>query len=468
MASGKSKSLLRGRYELGEVLGAGGMATVFAGRDTTLNRDVAIKLFSASSDEELIQRQEDEVAVLASLNHHGIVTLLDAGIDRSDRKQVRVFFVMELVTGADLSRTLRAGALKPRDIALIGYDIAETLQYVHSRNVVHRDIKPSNILFVDYFDDGARARAKLTDFGIAHRGTEQQADDQTTTGTAAYLSPEQVAREPIGPPSDIYALGLVLLECFTNELAYPGEPVDSAIARLDHQPPIPQSIPPMWRDMLTKMTARDPHKRPTAKQVVLAMREILVADIGEELAQPVEKLSANTAPPPKPAKPPRTEERAAMTGKIEPAPTENPFDRITAIAARVLSAPIATMSLADSGREWFMKRFNIDFEQAQREAGRYASANLYQATWIPEDASVNPHVLADPQVARDFGLEFYAAVPLVAGDGTTIGLLTVLDFEKRELTDAERATLEDLAAMAMNELDSRIRQYLANKFAGAE
>ncbi len=467
MVSGKSKSLLRGRYLLGDVLGTGGMATVFAGRDTTLNRDVAIKLFNASSDEELIQRQEDEVAVLASLNHHGLVTLLDAGIDRSDRKQVRVFFVMELVTGADLSRTLATGPLKPRDIALIGYDIAEALQYVHSRNVVHRDIKPSNILFVDYFDDGARARAKLTDFGIAHRGTEQQSDTQTTTGTAAYLSPEQVAREPIGPASDIYALGLVLLECFTNELAYPGEPVDSAVARLEHQPPMPNSVPTAWREFLAKMTARDPRKRPTAKQVVLGMREILVAGIGEELAQPVQKLSPQSAPPPKPAKP-RTNERAAMTGKIEPAPTENPFDRITAIAARVLSAPIATMSLADSGKEWFMKRFNIDFEQAQREAGRYASANLYQATWIPEDASVNPHVLADPAVAKEFGLEFYVAVPLIASDGTTIGLLTVLDFEKREVSDAERATLEDLAAMAMNELDFRIRQYLAGKYAGAE
>jgi sigma-B regulation protein RsbU (phosphoserine phosphatase) len=197
------------------------------------------------------------------------------------------------------------------------------------------------------------------------------------------------------------------------------------------------------------------------------MREILVAGIGEELAEPVEKLSAQTAPPPKPAKP-RTEERAALTGKIEPAPTDNPFDRITAIAARVLSAPIATMSLADSGKEWFMKRFNIDFDQAQKEAGKYSSANLYQATWIPEDASVNPHVLADPAVAKEFGLEFYAAVPLVVGDGTQIGLLTVLDFENREITESELATLKDLAAMAMAELDSRIRQYLASKFAGAE
>jgi serine/threonine protein kinase len=455
--SEKARALLKGRYELGDVLGTGGMATVFAGRDTALNRDVAIKVFTASSDEELIQRQEDEVAVLASLNHHGLVTLLDAGIDRSDRKNVRVFFVMELVTGADLSRTLQAGSLLPRDIALIGYDIAEALQYVHSRDVVHRDIKPSNILFVDYFDDGSRARAKLTDFGIAHRGVEHITDAQVTTGTAAYLSPEQVAREPVGAPSDIYALGLVLLECFTNRLAYPGEPAESAIARLDHQPAIPAELPAQWRTILEAMTARDQTKRPPAKDVVLEMRKIFVAGLADDVGLATEPGHEARAEP-------RIESRAAVTGTVEPS-MESPFDRITAVAARVLSAPIAIMSVVDSGREWFKTRFDIDLAQIEEETGRYNSANLYQAAWIPEDASAGPHALADPKVAAAFGLEFYVAVPLVTKDGTTLGILCVLDYEKREIGETEQATLEDLAALAMAELESKLRQYLASKYA---
>ena len=461
MISGKSKALLQGRYELGSVLGTGGMATVYAGVDTQLNREVAVKVFTASSAEELIQRQEDEVAVLATLNHHGLVTLLDAGIDRSDRKNVRVYFVMELVTGADLSRTLRGGPLLARDIALIGYDIAEALQYVHSRNVVHRDIKPSNILFVDYYDDGNRARAKLTDFGIAYRGIEHLKDEKVTTGTAAYLSPEQVAREPVGPPSDIYALGLVLLECFTNQLAYPGEPVEAAMARLQYQPPMPAGLPEEWRSILTRMTARDQRRRPSAKEVVLAMREIVVTAMAEEVGLPTEPTPAT----PKPVQP-RTEERAALTGTIEPQ-TENPFDRITAIAARVLSAPIAIMSVSDSGREWLKSRFNIDMAQVEKDTGRYNSANLYQAAWMPKDATVSPHILADPAVAAQFGMEFYVAVPLRTTDGTELGLLCVLDYEKRELGAGERATLEDLSAMAMTEFELRLRQYLTGKYAGA-
>lgn len=453
----RSRTLLKGRYQLGDVLGSGGMATVYSGIDSTLNRDVAIKVFTASDDEDLIQRQEDEVAVLASLNHHGLVTLLDAGIDRSDRKNVRVFFVMELVTGADLSKTLQLGAMNPRDISLVGYDIAEALQYVHSRDVVHRDIKPSNILFVDYFDDGTRARAKLTDFGIAHRGVEHFAIDQVTTGTAAYLSPEQVAREPVGPPSDIYALGLVLLECFTNQLAYPGEPVDSALARIDHQPPIPETIPPDWREVLRVMTARDPAERPTARDVTLAMRKIAVAQMALEVGLPA-------APSPQsPVKPRSTERATTTTGPIEP-PGESAFDRITAIAARVLSAPIALMSVTDTGREWFKARLDIDLAQIEKETGRYNSANLYQAAWIPEDATAGPHILAEPEVAAKFGFEFHVAVPMLTKDGVQLGQLTVLDFEKREICEAELATLHDLAAMAMIELDSRLRQYLAEKY----
>lgn len=155
-----------------------------------------------------------------------------------------------------------------------------------------------------------------------------------------------------------------------------------------------------------------------------------------------------------------------MTGKIEPVDVDNPFDRITAIAARVLSAPIAIMSIVDSGREWFKTRFNIDFDQIEKETGRYSSANLYHAAWMPEDATTSPHVLADPAVAAKFGLEFYVAVPLCVKDGTQLGLLCVLDYEKREIGASERATLEDLGAMAMAEFESRMRQYLAGKYAG--
>ena len=254
-------ALLKNRYQLGDVLGQGGMATVYQGHDTSLGRDVAIKLFPINSDESELQKQEDEVNVLAGLNHHGLVTLLDAGVDRG-RDGNRVFLVMELIQGSDLQKTIAEGPLVPRQIAQIGYDLAEALQYVHHQGVVHRDVKPSNVHFVDYADDSTRARVKLTDFGIAHRGVERLASDSVTTGTAAYLSPEQVTRGEVGPQTDIYSLGLVLLECFTGVVAFPGSAMESAAARVERDPFIPEDIGAEWRMLLTAMTSRDPYLRP--------------------------------------------------------------------------------------------------------------------------------------------------------------------------------------------------------------
>jgi serine/threonine protein kinase len=120
----------------------------------------------------------------------------------------------------------------------------------------------------------------LTDFGIAHRGTRPQDPSTTTTGTAAYLSPEQARREEVGPASDIYALGLVLLECFTGELAYPGAPVDSALSRLIDDPSIPRSIGADWRNLLSAMTSLRPEHRPEASEIVLALRDLVMAETG--------------------------------------------------------------------------------------------------------------------------------------------------------------------------------------------
>lgn len=275
-----AQSLLKNRYEVRELIGQGGMASVYRGVDTSLGRDVAIKMYAASTDDIEVARQEDEVNVLASLSHHSLVTLLDAGVDRSDRSNPRIFLVMELVRGLDLQRTLLDGPLGAREIAQIGYDLAEGLEYIHRQGITHRDIKPSNVLLADQDVDTARTRAMLTDFGIAHRGTQPQDVGATTTGTAAYLSPEQARREEVGPASDVYSLGLVLLECFTGELAYPGAPVDAAISRLLDDPVIPRSIGTDWRSLLSAMTALRHDERPEASEVVLALRDLVMAETG--------------------------------------------------------------------------------------------------------------------------------------------------------------------------------------------
>ncbi|MFE4468769.1 serine/threonine-protein kinase [Leifsonia sp. NPDC056824] len=270
---------LLGRYRPQTQIGRGGEAIVFRATDEILDREVAIKLYRSATEEQMAQYRTEQTA-LARLSHHGIVSLIDAGIDYSAPKDPRPFLVMELVTGSDLAATLRERTLTTEEIAEIAYDLAEALEYVHANGVVHRDIKPSNVMLVTYGTTTFRARARLTDFGIAGgvlASPELEEEGKTTTGTAAYLSPEQASLKAATPASDVYSLGLVLLECFTRTVTYPGGAVESALARLKFDPPVPDDLPGSWTALLRAMTARDPAARPAAAALALAFREEIFA-----------------------------------------------------------------------------------------------------------------------------------------------------------------------------------------------
>ena len=275
--------LLLGRYRPQRLLARGGSSMVFRARDENLGRDVAVKLFSSGSQEDLA-RFRTEVSVLAGLRHHGVVSILDAGVDDSTPEDSRPFLVVELVDGDTLRAVLNAGPMTTRQIGEVAFEVAETLEYVHARGVIHRDVTPSNIMIVDYGTRFSRPRARLTDFGIAIRATHPQELTEETYGTAAYLSPEQVRGETLTPASDIYSLGLVLLECFTRTVAFPGTPVDSALARLDRDPEMPDIVPEPWRALIQSMTHTEAAWRPSAADVATAARAALRADRERELA----------------------------------------------------------------------------------------------------------------------------------------------------------------------------------------
>ncbi|TXN28958.1 protein kinase [Lacisediminihabitans profunda] len=438
--------LLRGRYRVSELLGRGGGGSVYRAHDEFLARDVAVKIFPASTDESETRRQEAEVNVLASLNHHGLVTLLDAAIDRDEFDSPRIYFVMALVEGEDLRQRISREPLTPREVAHIGYDLAEGLQYIHHLGVVHRDIKPANIMMVDYQNDSTRPRAKLTDFGIALRTDDERSTSTgLTAGTAAYLSPEQVRQTPVGPPSDVYSLGLVLLECFTREIAFPGDPVPSAVARVLGEPHLPEDLPEDWRILLAAMTAQNPDDRPDANDLVLALSQAMISETGRH-RHDLPLIPAN--------EPQRLE--AIRRYDLVNAPQNGSFDRITAIAARVFSVPIAIVSVVDHDRIWFSSHHGLEIEEVGRDAGLCASAILQDEPWVVEDARIDPRALANPLVAGEFGLQFYAGVPLRTHDGFQLGTLCVLDVSPRRATAAELATLTDLAALVMNELELRL------------
>lgn len=137
-------------------------------------------------------------------------------------------------------------------------------------------------------------------------------------------------------------------------------------------------------------------------------------------------------------------------------PADGTFDRVTALAARHFDVPISIVSIVDTDRIWFKSHHGLEVQQLDRDPGLCASAILQDDPWIVEDAAVDPRTLANPLVAGDFGLRFYAGVPLKTSDGYNLGTLCLLDHEPRELSPQETATLEDLAAIVMDELELRL------------
>lgn len=267
-----------GRYRLGEVIGRGGMSSVYCARDEKLGRDVALKLFAPQApDADELKRQEAEIQLLATLNHPGLVTLFDAGIDDRIPDEPRPFLTMELVEGQDLRSRIRHSRVPLEELSVIGAGIADALAYVHGLGIIHRDIKPGNILLVQ-IRPGEPLRPKLTDFGIARIvDSTRLTATGTMVGTAAYLSPEQALGKPLSSATDIYSLGLVLLECIKGTVEYPGSAVESAVARLHRAPEIPDDVPAEWADLIRSMTAIEPLERPAAADIETALRQALVS-----------------------------------------------------------------------------------------------------------------------------------------------------------------------------------------------
>nr|WP_314143023.1 serine/threonine-protein kinase [uncultured Rhodococcus sp.] len=267
--------LFAGRYRLGTVLGRGGMADVVHADDHVLGRSVAVKIFRHGEPPDTAQRIDAEIRTLASLSHPGLVTLYDAGT-AVDASGVPVpYLVMELIDGPTLSAYRQGRTMDGAHVARIGYELAEALAYIHEQGVVHRDIKPANILVAQAPDVGMGQCAKLADFGIARIvDAERLTEHGTTVGTAHYLSPEQATGTSAGPPTDIYTLGLVLIECLTGAMVFEGSAVAAAVARLHRDPAVPEGLGSDWHALLTEMTSRRPEDRPAAAAVAHRLREL--------------------------------------------------------------------------------------------------------------------------------------------------------------------------------------------------
>src|SRR5437868_8043806 len=217
--------VLADRYELEELVGTGGMSSVFRAHDRVLDRRVALKLLHQhySTDDEYVQRFLREARTVASLSHPNIVTVIDRG-DHEGRQ----FIVFEYVDGENLKRLIERNGPAPVERALeLGIQIARGLVCAHERGLIHRDVKPQNVLL------NGDGQAKVTDFGIAREIDVKRGMTQTGTvlGTSDYISPEQAQGQQVSEQTDVYSLGVVLYELLTNEVPFTADNIVVASMR---------------------------------------------------------------------------------------------------------------------------------------------------------------------------------------------------------------------------------------------
>ena len=275
MSSAGEPRILAGRYRLDEVIGRGGMSTVYRGTDLALDRVVAVKVALDPLVEQspvYLARFTREAQSAAAIGHPGVVTVYDAGADGPTR-----FIVMEYVPGRSLAEILSEREhkpLEPDEAAGIAAQVADALSSAHAAGIIHRDIKPGNIMVEP---DGS---VKVLDFGIA-RALDGHTLTQTATvlGTSAYMSPEQALGQPVDARSDIYSLGCVLYEMLTGEPPFTAE-VSAAVlhqhVRVEPKPARERNpaIPPALNELVMQMLAKSPKDRPqTAANVRDRLRQ---------------------------------------------------------------------------------------------------------------------------------------------------------------------------------------------------
>jgi predicted Ser/Thr protein kinase len=275
-----------GRYVIESVLGKGAMGVVYLARDPVIGRRVALKTLAIPSDaeeaEEFRKRFLREAQAAGMLNHPGIVTVHDAGVDDETGLS---FIAMEYIEGRSLRDFLRAGhGFAFSEVARIGAALAGALDYAHSKGVVHRDIKPANILFTP------QGLAKIADFGVARLETSNLTATGQFIGTPNYMSPEQVAGGIVDGRSDLFSLGVVLFELLTGQRPFPGHSLTEVAYKIVHEPSrIPSQVrpglPPAFNPIVLKLLEKDPARRygrgADVSRALEALRRVLAGLTGD-------------------------------------------------------------------------------------------------------------------------------------------------------------------------------------------
>jgi eukaryotic-like serine/threonine-protein kinase len=278
--------LIADRYELEELVGTGGMSSVFRAYDIQLDRRVAIKILHEhyEDDPEYIERFRREARAVAQLSHPNIVTVIDRGDDDG-----RQYIVFEHVDGENLKElVVRSGRLPVRRALELALAVADGLAFAHGHGLVHRDVKPQNVLV------SREGEVKVTDFGIARSLHVDHGMTQTGTvlGTGEYLAPEQASGQPVSPVTDEYSLGVVLWELLAGDVPFDGENFVAVALRHVNEPP------PHLRDRRPDVSPRLDAAVQRALAKDPARRFPSMAAFAEELRACLAEAAGDVPPPP--------------------------------------------------------------------------------------------------------------------------------------------------------------------------
>jgi len=300
--------VLADRYELEELVGSGGMSSVYRAHDRILDRRIALKILHQhfNDDDEYVQRFLREARTVAGLSHPNIVTVIDRG--DHDGQQ---FIVFELVEGETLKRLIeREGPLPVTRALELAIQVAHGLRSAHERGLVHRDVKPQNVLL------NGNGEAKVTDFGIAREIDVQHGMTQTGTvmGTSDYISPEQAQGGHVDEHTDVYSLGVVLYELLTGEVPFTGDNfVAVAMRHINESPPNVRErrpdVPPRVAAATARALAKDPRDRWPSMAELCRELEACLAEAAEE----DEEGTVVLPPPARAARPRRSRPRRRIS-----------------------------------------------------------------------------------------------------------------------------------------------------------
>jgi eukaryotic-like serine/threonine-protein kinase len=291
---------IAGRYEVEELVGHGGMSSVYKARDALLERHVALKILHEqySNDEDFVERFKREARSVAQLQHPNIVTVIDRG-----EEDGRQYIVFEYIDGENLKeRVVRNGRLEVREALEIAVEVARGLAFAHEQGLVHRDVKPQNILL------NGDGRAKVTDFGIA-RTVDVDGMTQTGTvlGTSNYIAPEQASGQRVDGQSDVYALGAVLYELLAGDVPFPGESFVVVAMKHMHEPApslldVRGDVPLRVAAAVDRALEKDPEQRFPTMDAFAAELEACVAELdrGDDADATMVIPSSTAAPGAKP------------------------------------------------------------------------------------------------------------------------------------------------------------------------